>query len=127
MTDAIDAARKALEAGPCKSLFSKGNGLNKLNELVNKKKIKIEDTGVPKTLSPTGRLKDAPGLGEIEKGGRVFLNPSSTIMRGTYPYNSPTAAFGGLSPTNALAALIIHGVLHVNKDMEPDATSPNDS
>ena len=127
LTDAIDSARKALEADPCKSMFSKGNGLDKLNELVKKKKIKIGDAGVPKTLSSTGRLKDAPGLGEIEKGGKIFLNPSSTVMKGTYPYDSPTAAFGGLSPTNALAALIIHGVLHVAKDIEPDGTSPNDS
>jgi hypothetical protein len=127
LTDAIDSARKALEADPCKSLFSKGNGLDTLNKLVKDKKLKIGDTSVPKSLSSTGRLKDAPGLGEIEKGGRVFLNPSSTVMKGTYPYNSPTAAFGGLSPTDALAALIIHGVLHVTKDIEPDGTSPNDS
>jgi RHS repeat-associated protein len=127
LKDAIDSARKALEADPCKSLFSKGNGLETLNKLVKDKKLKIGDTGVPKQLSPTGRLKDAPGLGEIEKGGRVFLNPSSSVMKGTYPYDSPTAAFGGLSPTNALAALIIHGVLHVTKDIEPDGTSPNDS
>ena len=127
LTDAINSARKALEADPCKSLFSKGNGLDTLNKLVKDKKLKIRDTSVPKSLSPTGRLKDAPGLGEIEKGGRVFLNPSSTVMKGTYPYNSPTAAFGGLSPTDALAALIIHGVLHVTKDIEPDGTSPNDS
>jgi RHS repeat-associated protein len=127
LKDAIDSARKALEADQCKSLFSKGNGLETLNKLVKDKKLKIGDTGVPRQLSPTGRLKDAPGLGEIEKGGRVFLNPSSSVMKGTYPYDSPTAAFGGLSPTNALAALIIHGVLHVTKDIEPDGTSPNDS
>jgi len=127
LTDAIDSARKALEAEPCKSLFSKGNGLDKLNELVKKNKIKIGDTRVPKTLSPNGRLKDAPGLGEIEKGGKIFLNPSSSVMRGTYPYSSPSVAFSGLTPTNALAALIIHGVLHVTKDIEPDGTKPNDS
>ncbi|MGH9904947.1 MAG: hypothetical protein ACRD8U_05095, partial [Pyrinomonadaceae bacterium] len=127
LPDAINSARNALEKDPCKSLFSKGNGLDKLNELVKKKKIKIGDTGVPKSLSPTGRLKDAPDLGEIEKGGKVFLNPSSGIMKGTYPYHSPTASLGGISPTDALAALIIHGVLHVTKDIEPDGTSPNDS
>jgi hypothetical protein len=127
LSDAIDAARKALEADPCKSLFSKGNGLNTLNKLVKDKKLKIGDTGVPKNLSPTGRLKDAPGLGEIEKGGRVFLNPSSSVMKGSYPYSSPSVAFSGLTPTDALAALIIHGVLHVTKDIEPDGTKFNDS
>jgi hypothetical protein len=72
LTDSIDSARKALEADPCKSLFSKGNGLETLNKLIKDKKLKIGDTSVPKQLSPTGRLKDAPGLGEIERAAEYF-------------------------------------------------------
>jgi hypothetical protein len=107
-----------------KPLFSKANGLDKLNELVQKKRIKVEDTSVPKRLSQTGRLKDAPGIGEVEKGGKIYINPGSTVMQGTYRYDSPVVAFSGLSPTQALASLIIHGLRHVTKDIERDDTSP---
>jgi hypothetical protein len=65
---AIAAARNTLQNNQaCRDLFSKGNGLDLLNKLDKKGKIKIGDTGVPKTLSPTGRLKDAGDLGGVAK------------------------------------------------------------
>lgn len=127
LEDALNAARAALESDACKNLFKKGNGLEKLNQLAKDNKIKIEDTKVPKELSSTGRLKDAPGIGEAAKDGKVFINPSSPIMKGTYKYDSPVVAFSGMKPEQALATLIIHGVLHVTKDIAPDGKDPNAS
>jgi len=98
---------------------SKGNGLEKLNELVKKNKIKIVDTGIPKALSPTGKLSGAPGIGAYAKEGKVFLNPASSIVNGTF--NPGTAVFGGISAADALATLIIHDLLHITKDLPSES------
>lgn len=130
---AIEAAKNALQNNQaCRDLFSKENGLDLLNKLGKKGKIKIGDTGVPKTLSSTGRLKDAAGLGGVTKGGTIYINPNSKLTSGTYAaivngvYNNPVGTFGGLSPTDALAALIVHETLHVSKDFPPE-TNPEQS
>jgi hypothetical protein len=101
--------------------------LEKLNQLAKDNKIKIEDTKVPKELSSSGRLKDVPGIGEVAKDGKVFINPSSPIMKGTYRYDSPVVVFSGMKPQQALATLIIHGVLHLTKDIAPDGKDPRAS
>jgi RHS repeat-associated protein len=127
LEDALNVARTALESDACKNLFKKGNGLEKLNQLAKDNKIKIEDTKVPKELSSSGRLKDVPGIGEVAKDGKVFINPSSPIMKGTYRYDSPVVVFSGMKPQQALATLIIHGVLHLTKDIAPDGKDPRAS
>jgi hypothetical protein len=71
-------------------------------------------------------LKDAADLGGIAKGGAIYLNPNSKLTLGTYApivngvYNNPVGTFGGLSPTDALAALIVHEALHVSKHFPPE-------
>lgn len=114
---AIDAARDALKDpnSPCAELFSKGNGLEKLNELARKGKIKIGDTKIPKALSPTGKLSGAPGIGAYAKDGKIFLNPASSIVKGTLNPGAPV--FGGMSAADALATLIIHDLRHLTKDL----------
>jgi len=114
---AIDAARDALKdpKSPCAELFSKGNGLEKLNELAKKGKIKIGDTGIPKALSPTGKLSGAPGIAAYAKDGKIFLNPSSSVVKGTL--NPRTAVFGGMSTADALGTLLIHELRHLTKDL----------
>lgn len=52
-----------------------------LNKLDKEGKIKIGDTGIPKTLSSTGRLKDAADLGGVTKGGAIYINPNSKLDR----------------------------------------------
>jgi hypothetical protein len=119
---AIDAARDALKdpKSPCAELFSKGNGLEKLNELARKGKIKIGDTGIPKALSPTtGKLSGNPGIGAYAKDGKIFLNPASSIVKGTL--NPGTAVFGGMSAADALATLIIHDLRHLTKDLPAES------
>ncbi|HLN98460.1 MAG TPA: RHS repeat-associated core domain-containing protein [Pyrinomonadaceae bacterium] len=118
---AIDAARDALKdpKSPCAELFAKGNGLEKLNELAKKGKVKIGDTSIPKSLSPTGELSGAPGIGAYAKDGKIFLNPASSIVKGTL--NPGTAVFGGMSAADALATLIIHDLRHVTKDLPSES------
>lgn len=93
--------------------------MEKLNELARKGKIKIGDTGIPKALSPTGKLSGAPGIGAYTKDGKIFLNPSSSIVKGTL--NPGTVVFGGMSPADALATLIIHDLRHLTKDLPPES------
>jgi RHS repeat-associated protein len=120
LTDAIDVAKGALKdpESRCAKLFAKGNGLELLTQLEKKGKIKIGDTKVPKHLSSTGKLKDAPGVAGVAKDGKIFLNPASSIVKGTV--NPRSAVFGGMSAVDALAALIIHEVLHISKDRPPE-------
>jgi len=91
--------------------------LEKLNEL-KKGKIKIGDTKIPKALSPTGKLSGALGIGAYAKDGKIFLNPASSIVKGTL--NPGAAVFGGMSSADALATLIIHDLRHLTGDLESD-------
>ena len=93
--------------------------MEKLNELARKGKVKIGDTGIPKALSPTGKVSGAPGIGAYAKDGKIFLNPAISIVKGTL--NPAAPLFGGMSTANALATLIIHELLHITKDRAPEA------
>jgi len=117
LDDALNSARKALKdpKSDCSKLFSKGNGLDLLNKLAKKGKIRIGDTGIPKALSPTGRLTGAPGIGAYAKDAKIFLNPASSIVKGTL--NPGAAVFGGMSSADALGTLIIHELRHLTGDL----------
>ena len=128
LSDAIALARKTLEDsnGDCAKLFSERNGLELLNKLSSKGKIKIQDTSVPRNYSPTGRLQDNPRIAGITQGGKVYLNPRSRVISGTYApivnglYNDRTGLYNGFSPLQVLAATIIHELLHVSGDYPPE-------
>ena len=121
LKDALDAARAALKdpEGDCAKLFAKGNGLEKLNDLDKNGKIKIGDTNIPKQLSPNGKLSGAPGIGAYAKYGKIFLNSTSSVVKGTL--NPGAAVFGGMSNANALATLIIHEMRHITKDIPSES------
>lgn len=107
--------------GPCAGLFSKGNGLDLLNKLEKKGKIKIADTKVRLFGGPEQHLVDRPDVGGVTKGDTIYLNPTNSVTKGTYPYNHPTAVLSGLTPVEGLAAHILHELLHVSGDFKPES------
>src|SRR5207247_2842835 len=128
--EALEAAREAMKDpnSECSKLFSSSgkNGLEELNKLIKKGKIKIKDTSVAKYLSSNGRLSGNPNLQAVTKGGTVYINTAGTVFRGTYAtivngvYRDPTHLFDGFSPLQVLAATIIHELLHVTGSLEPE-------
>jgi hypothetical protein len=109
----------------CAKLFSKGNGL----DLLNKGKIKVKDTSVPKSLSPTGKLSGNPLVGAVTKGSNIYINPSARTTLGTHAlisngvYKDSSGLFNGFSPVDVLAAIIIHEELHKSGNFETETGS----
>lgn len=82
-------------------------------------KLKLVTLTYQKQLSPNGKLTGVPGIGAYAKDGKVFLNPTSSVVKGTL--NPGAAVFGGMSQANALATLIIHEMRHITKDIPSES------
>ena len=107
--------------GKCAGLFSKANGLDILNKSKNKITSKSDFPIDNYNGKKTNFNKEPQINAATDKSGNITLNSGSRIMTGFHwdPANAKGLAskyFKQVNPIQALAAVIIHELLHVSGD-----------
>ncbi|MBL8167034.1 MAG: RHS domain-containing protein, partial [Acidobacteria bacterium] len=135
LKDIVDEAKQALKDpnGDCAKLFNKGNGSSKLGELDKANKIKLGNAKVTTSNGQTMEMKTHNGFAGLYQGGQITISQYSSYYTGTYQGkdskgNEVTkgmyekgSRFYGYTPTQALAAILIHEVAHATGDFPPES------